>query len=193
MSKVAAIVLAAGASTRLGEPKQLVMLGGERLLERAVRIAKEAGCTPLVVVLGATEELIRNQCPLTHCIVVANSRWNEGMASSLGAGLSVLPTDVEAAVVMTCDQPAVTVAHLRRLIVVGEAHRFGEAVCSTYAGRRGVPVFWPRILFWKLVALSGDEGAKSLLESAETVALTGGELDIDTQEMLRMAVERYER
>lgn len=193
MGKVAAIVLAAGASTRLREPKQLVMLGGERLLDRTLRIAKEASCSPRVVVLGAVAELVRSQCRLADCTVVANPRWSDGMATSLQMGLSVLPDDVEAAVVMTCDQPAVTKEHLRRLVLAGRKHKFGEAVCSTYVGRRGVPVLWPRHLFWKLIALSGDEGAKSLLESAGTVELIDGELDIDTQETLAFVRDRYSR
>ncbi|HMH11874.1 MAG TPA: nucleotidyltransferase family protein, partial [Edaphobacter sp.] len=113
---VAAVVLAAGSSSRLGEPKQLVRLGGENLLERAVRVACEAGCAPVVVVLGAGAEMIRSQCSMGDARVLVNEGWEEGMASSIRLGMGILE-DVEGVVLMTCDQPAVTVGHLSRLMV----------------------------------------------------------------------------
>ena len=85
---IAAVVLAAGASTRLGEPKQLIAIGGETLLERAVRTAREAGCAPVVVVLGADAERIRERCDLGDALAVVNEEWQEGMASSIRIGVA---------------------------------------------------------------------------------------------------------
>lgn len=82
------MVLAAGSSSRLGSPKQLVRLGGENLLERAVRVAREAGCGPVVVVLGASADLIRLQCDLGDACVVVNEDWASGMGASVAAGVS---------------------------------------------------------------------------------------------------------
>ncbi|HEY4382234.1 MAG TPA: nucleotidyltransferase family protein [Acidobacteriaceae bacterium] len=181
----AAILLAAGASTRLGEPKQLAMLGSETLLERSVRVAREAGFVPVVVVLGAAAEQIRERCDFGGAAVVVNEAWEEGMASSIRAGLRAVPAAVVGALVMTCDQPAVTAEHLRALASAG------EVTASTYAGRRGVPAYFPAALFRELVELRGDAGARELLLAAATVELAGGELDVDTAADLAEAVRRY--
>ena len=169
----AAIVLAAGASTRLGEPKQLVMLGADTLLERAVRTARAAGCEPVVVVLGAAAERIRERCDLSGAVVVTNPEWEEGMASSIRSGFTAVG-GADGAVLMTCDQPAVTAEHLLALSATG------EVTASAYAGRRGVPAYFPAASFAALMELSGDAGARELLRSAATVELVGGELDVDT-------------
>jgi molybdenum cofactor cytidylyltransferase len=169
---VAAVVLAAGGSSRLGEPKQLVRLGGENLLERSVRVAREAGCSPVVVVLGASVEVIRPQCSLGDARVLVNEGWEEGMASSIRLGVGAL-AKVDGCVVMTCDQPAVTVGHLSLLIG-------NEVKASRYAGRNGIPAFFPAAVFGDLMGLRGDTGARDLLAGAGFVELEDGELDVDT-------------
>jgi CTP:molybdopterin cytidylyltransferase MocA len=184
----AAVVLAAGASTRLGEPKQLVRLAGETLLERAVRTAREAGCSPVVVVLGADAEQIAAQCDLSDAVVVVNDAWSEGMASSIRHGVRTLGSvakDADGVVLMTCDQPAVTAAHLRAL------RSTGEATASAYAGRRGVPAYLPAAAFAQLMELHGDAGARELLVQARCVELADGELDIDTAEDLAAAERMF--
>jgi molybdenum cofactor cytidylyltransferase len=169
---IAAVVLAAGGSSRLGEPKQLVRLGGENLLERAVRVAREAGCGPVVVVLGASAELIRSRCSLGDARVLVNEGWEEGMASSIRLGVGAL-SGVDGCVVMTCDQPAVTAGHLTRLIGA-------EVKASRYAGRNGIPAYFPAAVFGDLMGLRGDMGARELLAGVGFVELEGGELDVDT-------------
>lgn len=171
----AAVVLAAGASTRLGEPKQLVKLAGETLLERAVRIAHEAGCKPIVVVLGANAERIAEECDLSDAEVVVNDAWSEGMASSIRVGVGAVQNS-DGVVVMTCDQPAATAAHLHTLMATG------EVTASAYAGRRGVPAYFPQKHFAELMTLRGDAGARELLRAATAVELVDGELDVDTEE-----------
>ena len=179
--KTAAVVLAAGASIRLGELKQLVRLGEETLLERAVRVAREAGCSPVVVVLGAEYVQVLGNSLLDDAVPVINDHWEEGMASSLRLGVRTLgfvAKQAEGVVVMTCDQPAVTASHLCTLM------DGGEATASHYAGRNGVPAYFPAALFGKLMKLHGDKGARELLRTARSVELPGGELDIDTTEDL---------
>lgn len=171
--RVGAVVLAAGASIRLGKPKQLLTLGGETLLKRAVQVAREAGCSPVVVVLGASAASIQATCDLSDATIVMNENWAEGMGSSLRVGVRALQ-DLDACVVTTCDMPAVTATHLRALMVSG------KVTASFYGGRRGVPAFFPASDFQSLIELGGDVGAKDLLESARFVELAGGELDIDT-------------
>ncbi len=187
------IILAAGESSRLGELKQLVRLNGESLLDRAVRAAIAAGCAPILIVLGAGADEIVGQCDLKVAEQVLNPEWAQGMASSLRVGVAALGERVDAAIVMTCDQPAVDAAHLRRLIQEGAnvALKPG-AVASFYAGRKGVPAYLPAALFMLLNLLEGDEGARSLLQDACTVPLEGGELDVDTPESLAQAKRRFE-
>lgn len=185
---VAAVVLAAGASRRLGSPKQLQALNGEVLLQRAVRVAAEAECSPVIVVLGADAEKIRTACPLSDAVVVINGGWEEGMASSLRLGVEtcrVLAKDAEGIVVMTCDQPTVTAAHLRKLM--GK----DSIVASRYAGRNGVPAFFPVRDFDALMKLQGDAGARELIANADAFDLEGGEVDIDTVADLEQAQKRF--
>ena len=178
---IAAVVLGAGSSSRLGEPKQLVRLGGENLLERAVRVAREVGCWPVVVVLGASAEVIRSQCSLGDARVLVNEGWEEGMASSIRLGVGAL-SGVDGCVVMTCDQPAVTVGHLSRLI--GD-----EVRASRYEDRNGIPAFFPAAVFGELMELRGDMGARDLLAGRGFLELDGGELDVDTVGDLERARE----
>jgi molybdenum cofactor cytidylyltransferase len=185
---VAAVVLAAGASTRLGELKQLVVLGEETLLERAVRVAREAGCSPVVVVLGAEFAQVLGNSLLGEAVPVINDRWTEGMASSIRLGVRTLGFVAKAAagvVLMTCDMPAVTAVHLRALM------GSGERTASCYAGRSGVPAYFPASGFDALMELQGDAGARALLRTARSVELAGGELDVDTAEDLARARELF--
>ncbi len=189
--KVAAIILAAGASTRMGQPKQLLKLRGERLLERAVRVAEQAGCGPVVVVLGASAELIQAECSLDHATVVMNPEWREGMASSIRCGVQQVDGKCDVALLMVCDQPAVTSDHLRKLVDRCTDGCIGGPVASSYAGRRGVPACFPASYFGELLLLRGDSGARHLLESTPAIELAGGELDIDTPLTLETAKSIY--
>jgi molybdenum cofactor cytidylyltransferase len=188
MSQVGALILAAGASTRLGSPKQLVMLGGETLLERAARVATEAGCSPVVVVLGASAEVVRMTCELGTASVVVNKSWADGMGGSIAVGIEALQSrDVQGCVVMTCDMPSVTAAHLRLLIGEGD-----EVAASGYGGRRGVPAYFPCNMFHTLKKIHGEAGAKELLRSARCEVLVNGELDVDTSDDVKRVQEFFE-
>jgi molybdenum cofactor cytidylyltransferase len=171
------VVLAAGASTRLGEPKQLVKLRGETLLARSLRVAAEAECSPVVVVLGAEHtRVIENSC-FVDVEIVVNENWIEGMGSSIRLGVRQLETlarDARGVVLMTCDQPAVTAQHLRLIAAQNELK------ASYYEGRRGIPAYLPAEYFGRLTMLRGDVGARELLVDARCEELLHGELDVDT-------------
>jgi molybdenum cofactor cytidylyltransferase len=188
MKSVAALVLAAGASRRLGSPKQMVMLGGETLLERSVRVACEAGLAPVVVVVGAEWEFVLARSSLGNAVTVVNEGWAEGMASSIRLGvktLKLVATDARGALLMTCDQPTVSVEHLQ-LLAAGT-----EVKASRYAGRKGIPAYFPAEYFDRLMALSGDAGARKLLVHAQSIELSDGELDVDTVEDLERARQLF--
>jgi molybdenum cofactor cytidylyltransferase len=185
---IPAVVLAAGASTRLGEPKQLVQLADETLLERAVRTAREAGCTPVVVVLGASHVEVLARSRLGDAVTLINDEWREGMASSIRLGVRTLQfvaKDAEGVLLMTCDQPAVTPEHLK-LVMTRQ-----EVKGSRYVGRNGVPAYFPKRYFGELAELTGDAGARDLLSRSPAIDLVRGELDIDTAEDLALAREVF--
>lgn len=184
---VAAVILAAGASTRLGQPKQLVELGGERLLERAVRTAREAGLSPVIVVVGARAAEITAQCDLREAQIVRCERWAEGMSQALAAGIgAIAETNAASCVVLTADMPFVTPLHLQSL-----TRRRSEVRASEYAGRKGVPAHFPRSTFAELQRLEGDTGARDLLQASLAIDLNDNALDIDTPQDLAVARARF--
>ena len=168
--KVAGIVLAAGSSRRLGEPKQLVFLGGETLLERAARVAKDAGLQPIYVVVSGGHDVDFGVGKMDGCTPLFNAGAVAGRASSIRVGVgAAAEAGVDGVVVMACDQPAVSAGHLRELMSGGV-----EVVASVYAGRRGVPAYFPASAFKELMELRGDVGARELLRGARSVELPGG-------------------
>jgi CTP:molybdopterin cytidylyltransferase MocA len=184
---IPAIILAAGASRRLGQPKQLLRLdpaSPETLLERAVRLAREANLSPVIVVLGANHDQILATTSLPGANPILNPDWHEGMASSIQLGLHTtreLAPNAPGLLLMTCDQPAVTADHLRRLTATD------ILAASEYAGRRGVPAYIPLSHWSSLASLRGDTGARDLLLDAKSLSLPLGALDIDTPEDLAYA------
>ena len=166
----------------------MVVLGGETLLDRAVRVAREAGCAPVVVVLGASHAEILAHSAFGDAVPVINNEWQEGMASSIRLGvrtLGFIAKDAEGVLLMTCDQPAVTTQHLQRVMMKQEVK------ASRYAGRNGVPAYFPKKHFGELMSLKGDTGARGLLAQARFEELAHGELDIDTVEDVARARELF--
>jgi molybdenum cofactor cytidylyltransferase len=189
---VAAIILAAGPSSRLGQPKQLVGFAGESLLERALRLAKEAGASPVLAVLGANFAPICATIPFNEAIPVFNEKWQQGMSTSIHAGLSeadVRAPESTGALVMTCDQPRFSASHLHSLLLAFVAAQTEPTiVASNYAGIYGIPAVFPRNVYPKLHTLHGDKGARTLLAKPPcrivAVACSGCEIDIDLPEDL---------
>jgi CTP:molybdopterin cytidylyltransferase MocA len=175
--KTAAVVLAAGASRRLGRPKQQVVLGGETLVARAVRVALAAGLSPVIAVVrpeGDFGHSLQEQ----GAVIVLNDRADEGMSASIRLGVNVARMVKSAgAVLMTCDQVAVTAEHLRALCAEPKL-----VTASEYAGRKGVPAYFPASAFAELMKLEGDAGARELLRAAATVVDESLALDVDTEE-----------
>lgn len=173
----AGIILAAGFSRRLGRAKQTVVLGGETLVERAARVAIEAGVSPIIVVVNREADFCE-ALERQGCVVVMNEVAAEGMASSIWRGIMAAGSfRASGVVLMTCDQVGLEADHLRRLL--DDPTRI---VASSYAGRTGIPAYFPASVFGELLLLRGDIGARDLLRSAKTVANESLALDIDTEE-----------
>jgi len=193
------VLLAAGESSRMGEPKQLLRFEGETLLGRAVRAALESGCRPVVVVLGAEASVLLEEVGATGVLTVVNQAWPEGMSSSIRCGLRALEAEdaggaVSAVILMLCDQPFVNADTLGRLV---KAHSAGQAlvVASEYeaAGERtlGVPALFSRALFPELMLLRGAAGARGVIQrhlaEASLIDAPEAAFDIDTPDDYRAA------
>lgn len=183
---IPAIILAAGASRRLGQPKQLLGFAGESLLQRALRVAKEGGAAPVLAVLGAHFAPICVSIPFDQAIPVFNDQWEHGISTSIHAGLHELDVrapEASGALVMTCDQPRLSADHVRTLLNTYIEQASPSIVASTYAGTTGIPAVFPRSVFSHLHALRGDKGARKLLVKPPCpvvpVPFDGGEIDID--------------
>ena len=189
-ASIAAVVLAAGGSSRLGRPKQLVPIHGEPLVRRAARAALDAGCRPVMVVLGAEQEAVGAAVADLPVQPVGNPRWADGVGSSIACGVRAAAADGPAGcIVLPCDQPQLSEGVLAALI---ERYRRGEAqaVACAYGGTVGAPVLFAPALFDRLSALTGDSGAKRVLRDCaplQVVDFPGGELDIDTDADLHRA------
>jgi molybdenum cofactor cytidylyltransferase len=182
--KIAAIILAAGPSTRLGQPKQLVEVGGRALLARVVDCAARAGFDPVIAVLGADAGRVGLSIEDTAARIVHNVEWREGMASSIRAGLAALGdrSGVDGVLLLVSDQPRISAELLQRILETFDGTPEGIVACE-YAGALGVPALFGSARFDELSRLRGDRGAKQVLLDHEArvrrVPWPEGALDVD--------------
>jgi molybdenum cofactor cytidylyltransferase len=186
MRNVGAVILAAGGSSRFGRPKQLLMFRGETLVRRAVLGASEAGCAPVVVVVGESGPAIQAELRETSAIVMENPEWQRGLGTSVRRGAAYLRAAVpaiDALVLMVCDQPLVQAKTIAALVAEQERTR-KPIVASSYADTLGVPALFDRSCFEALCALPDDSGAKALIaarpDDVASVPFEAGACDIDT-------------
>jgi len=186
MNNTGLVLLAAGASVRLGSPKQNLEFRGQTLLQHAVQAARHSGCAPMVVVLGAKAHELRAQLNFPEITVVENPAWQEGMGSSIRHGLQALlqvAPDLDSVLLMTCDQPFVSGQLLQQLTAEKEKN-LKKIIACAYQDTIGTPVLFDKQYFPDLLNLQGAPGAKKLLfrypEAVGTVSFELGGFDIDT-------------
>jgi molybdenum cofactor cytidylyltransferase len=184
--QTALIILAAGASTRMGQPKQLLIFQGKPLLRYIAEIAIASSCQPIVVVLGANVAAIQPVLQDLPIHLVHNPDWSEGMGSSIQCGiqhLSNYPNPIDAAILTVCDQPFISAFLLDQLIQVYRSSQ-SQVVASAYSGTLGVPALFDRHLFPELLALDSAQGAKSIINRHGAIGIDfpQGNLDLDTPE-----------
>jgi molybdenum cofactor cytidylyltransferase len=192
-SSVAIIILAAGASTRMGTPKQLLEYKGRSLIQHAVEVATVSGCHPIIVVLGANADRIKPEIAAS-VETIENSFWHQGMSTSIRMGIESLNKSdfkTEAAILMLCDQPFVSPSLIERMLEVYRT-TFAPIVASEYAQILGVPALFDRTLFPQLTQLSSDAGARQIIKKyvkqVARVPFPQGIIDIDTPQDYSSAI-----
>ncbi len=197
---VAAIVLAAGRSTRMGGPNKLLeMISGKPLVRIAAEQALASRASPVVVVSGHERARVEAALAGLDVRLVHNPDYPQGLSTSVKAGLAALPPESEAAIVCLGDMPQVTSALIDRLIAAFDPERNALVVLPTFSGKRGNPVLWSRRFFPELIALEGDVGARHLIGAYPEVVTevpvenAAAMVDIDTPDALRAAKAEMER
>ena len=184
MNNIALVILAAGGSTRMGEPKQLLPYKGQTLIRHVAETALATGCDPVVVVLGSRVDDIRAALDGLDVVVVENADWEQGLGTSIRAGISgaeILGCD--GAILALADQPMVTAEVLKRLI--DEHEETGRPIiASEYGNTVGAPAFFAREMFPQLKALLPTEDCKGVilahLEQSIRIHCPEAETDLDT-------------
>jgi len=173
------VVLAAGASRRMGSAKQLLLWEGTPLVCRAVRSAQAVVGDRVLVVTGCCAQEVRDALASTGVRSVHNTQWNEGVASSLRVAVSALPEDCDGVLFCSCDQPGIGAPQLQALL---DARCGDKVVAAGYADTVGIPACFPRSRFEALSSLSGEHGAKALLNAEHDlveVAIAQAKFDLD--------------
>lgn len=185
-SNIGIIILAAGASTRMGKPKQLLPYKGRSLLRHITEVAIASGSQPIIIVLGANAEIIKPEICQLPVQIVENLKWADGMSSSIQTGIkavNALRQKIEAVVITLCDQPFVSPQVIHQII---EAYRLTDKaiVASEYADTLGVPALFNHTFFSELTTLQQGEGAKQIIKKyinqVTSVPFLQGKIDIDT-------------
>lgn len=187
-SAIGIVVLAAGASSRMRQPKQLLQFQKKTLVRRAAETAVETGCRPVVVVLGANFDLTQAEIADLPIEICFNENYSDGLSSSIKSGLSLIlkiAPKISAVMMTLADQPLISSAHLQLLTA-----KFGDSgkkiIAARYGSKAGVPALFDKSFFDELMQLKGDIGAGKLisehLEFVKIIDLPAAFCDVDTPE-----------
>jgi molybdenum cofactor cytidylyltransferase len=184
--KLGAVLLAAGGSSRMGRPKQLLRIEDEALVTRMARCMLELEPASVMVVTGSASQAVNEQLSGLPILIVHNPRWEEGMAGSLAAGVKKLPVEIDGVLLMLCDQWQVTLEDLQQLVHVWNADISQIAAACWHDGGQqviGPPAIFPRAMFEELTTLKGDRGARAVIEKhrerASFLAMENARFDLD--------------
>ena len=198
--RVAAVLLAAGRSTRMGAVnKMLAEIGGKSLVRIAAEQALASRAQPVIVVTGHQREKVEAALKGLPLRLVHNPNFSEGLGTSLKTGIASVPQEADAAIVCLADMPQVDAALMDRLIAAFDPERGALVVVPSIDGRRGNPVVWSRRFFHDLMSIQGDVGARHLIgnytEAVIEVPVSGDAAltDVDTPESLSAVKAEIER
>lgn len=179
---VVGVVLAAGSSRRLGQPKQLVSYNGQPLVARVAQQLSTAGCSSVITVVGSNAARVRRALDGTTTQIVDHTSWTDGIGSSISAAVQHLHSDAVAVLIALSDQPLIETAHYRALIetLTNGTHSIAATECAD--GSAGVPAAFGKKHFSDLASLSGGRGAKTIIATRRhrIVPLQGQHFDLDT-------------
>ncbi len=192
---VAAIILAAGGSTRMGQPKLLLEWHSEPLIRWVARLALHTGCAPVVVVTGANADDVRRALAGLPLTFIHNPDWQKGQSGSVKTGVSMLPADIDAALVYLGDQPHIPPSVPLELLRTYLQEEPSESILiPTYQGNRANPVLLDKQIFEPLGTLSGDAGARTIFSHYPVKLIPFDEadlvLDIDSPEDYQRLLEK---
>jgi molybdenum cofactor cytidylyltransferase len=198
--RIAAIVLAAGRSTRMGGPNKLLAeINGRPLVRIAAEAALASQARPIIVVTGHQRERVAAALDGLDMMLVHNADFAEGLSTSLKVGITAVPADVDGVIVCLGDMPQVNAALIDRLLAAFDPEKGALVVVPAIGGKRGNPVVWSRRFFPELAAIEGDTGARHLVasypEAVTEVPLTGNAalVDVDTPDALKAVKAQIER
>ena len=187
-NNIGIVILAAGSSSRLGEPKQLLDYDDKNLLQHTIDTAYYSESETVIVVLGANANLIENKIDKKEAHIIENKEWKEGMASSVRTGLNELlkiSPETDAVIFMVCDQPHISGIIIDGLIRIQRNSGKSMVTCD-YGEAIGPPALFHRSLFNELMQLKGDVGARKIIQQHQDevakLLFTEGKIDIDTKE-----------
>jgi molybdenum cofactor cytidylyltransferase len=184
--RIGGLLLAAGGSSRLGSPKQLLKFEGKSLIRRAAETLVDSACDPVVVVLGAELDQSEAEIGDLFLTIYVNEEWQTGMSSSIRSGLAELlriEPDLAAVVITLCDQPHITSDNIDQIIAEFHASR-GPIISAEYGGTSGVPALFTSEIFPELYQLEGDTGARQVIRKqpnrVRTIRIENAAIDVDT-------------
>ncbi len=194
IEQIGGIIMAAGGSSRFGEPKQLLLWKGAPLIRHAAITALQAGLSPVIVVVGASAEEVTSAIKDLPVRIVNNQEWATGMSTSIKAGVTALPKGIGGVVFMQADQPHIPPALIRSLVETHEA-TLNPIIAPQIDGQRGNPVLFDVSTFEKLLQLEGDIGGRALFGQYQVRWVPWHDpkilLDIDSPEDYRKFLRAY--
>ena len=198
MSKLAVLILAAGNSSRMGFPKQLLKWKGTNLLQHAINSVKDINADNIFLVLGANYEKVKSNIKADGITVLKNENWENGLGNSIAFGIKYIkesPLNIENVLILLADQPLID-AHYLKLLINTHNQAKREITCTLYnTNKFGVPVIFDKMYFEDLSQLNHDKGAKGLLEKySDNLAYVDGKnviVDIDTMTDYEKLYKRY--
>ncbi|MEM6321591.1 MAG: nucleotidyltransferase family protein [Bacteroidota bacterium] len=194
------IILAAGTSKRMGEPKQLLKIGQQTLLNKTIETATAAGTEGVVIVLGAKADTIKKQTVLPEkATIIENENWQRGMGTTLRTGLSYClkkSPQLDGVIVLVCDQPYLRTETLRQLLTTFQKTK-SPIVAAKYGEIIGVPALFGKELFPALLQLKADEGARKIIKrnaaKVVTIDFSEGIFDLDTPEAYAEYLQKHKK
>lgn len=197
MAKIPILLLAAGSSSRMGQPKQLLPWGSQTLIEHQIQTLLQTG-NPVNVVLGSSSNLIIPVIEKYSLDIFINADWESGMGSSISLGISQIIQkfpDANGVLITLLDQPLITTSYIEKMLGAYQPDSQQILVSRSASGWTGVPVLFDQCYLKELTELSNDEGAKKITKRHEknVILLDGGEIleDMDTPETYQQLLQKY--